>query len=259
MAERRRFQDRVALVTGASSGIGRACALALGAEGARVVAAGRRKDRLGEVVKQIEASGGTALAVSGDVRDPAVGAAWVRTASERWGGLDHLVNAAGVIGPGIPIASLEPEEWDRVMDSNLRQVYLVMRAATAELIRKKGSVVSISSVAGLRPYAGLSAYCVSKAGVDMLTRCVALDLAPHGVRVNAVNPGVVVTELHTVTQAIPDYAGFLERSKGTHPIGRVGSAGEIATLVLFLLSDEAGWITGTCCSIDGGRALASAR
>jgi NAD(P)-dependent dehydrogenase (short-subunit alcohol dehydrogenase family) len=259
MAERRRFQDRVALVTGASSGIGRACALALGAEGARVVAAGRRKDRLGEVVKQIEASGGTALAVSGDVRDPAIGAAWVRTASERWGGLDHLVNAAGVIGPGIPIASLEPEEWDRVMDSNLRQVYLVMRAATAELIRKKGSIVSISSVAGLRPYAGLSAYCVSKAGVDMLTRCVALDLAPHGVRVNAVNPGVVVTELHTVTQAIPDYAGFLERSKGTHPIGRVGSAGEIATLVLFLLSDEAGWITGTCCSIDGGRALASAR
>ena len=259
MAERRRFQDRVALVTGASSGIGRACALALGAEGARVVAAGRRRDRLADVAKQIEASGGTALAVSGDVRDPAVGADWVRTASERWGGLDHLVNAAGVIGPGIPIANLEPEEWDRVMDSNLRQVYLVTRAATPELIRRKGSIVSISSVAGLRPYAGLSAYCVSKAGVDMLTRCVALDLAPHGVRVNAVNPGVVVTELHTVTQAIPDYAGFLERSKTTHPIGRVGSAAEIATLVLFLLSDEAGWITGTCCSIDGGRALASAR
>jgi NAD(P)-dependent dehydrogenase (short-subunit alcohol dehydrogenase family) len=232
-------------VTGASSGIGRACALALGAEGARVVAAGRREDRLGDVVKEIEASGGAALAVSGDVRDPAVGTAWVRAASERFGGLDHLVNAAGVIAPGSPIADLEPEEWDRVMDSNLRQVYLVTRAATPELIRRKGSLVSISSVAGLRPYAGLSAYCVSKAGVDMLTRCVALDLAPHGVRVNAVNPGVVVTELHTVSQAIPDYAGFLERSKTTHPIGRVGSAGEIATLVLFLLSDEAGWITGT--------------
>jgi len=259
MAERRRFQDRVALVTGASSGIGRACALALGAEGARVVAAGRRKDRLTEVVKTIEASGGQAVAVSGDVRDAAVGAAWVRTASERYGGLDHLVNAAGVIGPGSPIANLEADEWDRVMDSNLRQVYLVTRAATPDLIKKKGSIVSISSVAGLRPYPGLTAYCVSKAGVDMLTRCVALDLAPHGVRVNAVNPGVVVTELHTVTHAIPDYAGFLERSKGTHPIGRVGSAEEIATLVLFLLSEEAGWITGTCCSIDGGRALASAR
>jgi len=259
MAERRRFQDRVALVTGASSGIGRACALALGAEGARVVAAGRRKDRLTDVAHKIEASGGQAFAVSGDVRDAAVAAAWVRAAVERFGGLDHLVNAAGVIGPGIPIANLEPDEWDRVMDSNLRQVYLVTRAATPELIKRKGGIVSISSVAGLRPYPGLSAYCVSKAGVDMLTRCVALDLAPHGVRVNAVNPGVVVTELHTVTQAIPDYAGFLERSKGTHPIGRVGSAEEIAALVLFLLSDEAGWITGTCCSIDGGRALASAR
>jgi NAD(P)-dependent dehydrogenase (short-subunit alcohol dehydrogenase family) len=100
---------------------------------------------------------------------------------------------------------------------------------------------------------------VSKAAVDMLTRCTALDLAPHGVRVNAVNPGVVVTELHTVTHAVPDYEGFLERSKSTHPLGRVGRPEEIASLVLFLLSDEAGWITGTTSSIDGGRALASAR
>jgi NAD(P)-dependent dehydrogenase (short-subunit alcohol dehydrogenase family) len=259
MTEGRRFQDRVALVTGASSGIGRACALALGAEGARVVAAGRRMDRLAEVVRQIEAEGGTALAVTGDVREEATGPAWVRTAVERFGGIDHLVNAAGVIGPGVPITALEIGEWDRIMNSNLRSLVLVTHAAVPELIRRKGSIVNISSVAGLRPYPGLSSYCVSKAGVDMFTRCVALDLAPHGVRVNAVNPGVVVTELHTVTQAIPDYAGFLERSKGTHPIGRVGSADEVASLVLYLLGEQAGWITGTCCSIDGGRALASAR
>lgn len=259
MAERMRFKDRVALVTGASSGIGRACALALGAEGARVVAAGRRVDRLSEVVARIEASSGEAVAVTGDVRDEAVCGAWVGAAVERFGGLDALVNAAGVIGPPLGLLGTRPAEWDRMVDSNLRSVFLLTRAAAPELIKRKGIVVSISSVAGLRPYAGLLAYCVSKAGVDMFTRCAALDLAPHGVRVNAVNPGVVVTELHTVTQAIPDYADFLERSKGTHPIGRVGKPEEVASLVLYLLGDEAGWITGTCCSIDGGRALASAR
>jgi len=259
MTDRKRFQDRVALVSGASSGIGRACALELGAEGARVVAAGRRRERLSEVVREIEASGGQAVAVTGDVRDEAVGKAWVAEAVSRFGGLDHLVNAAGVIGPSSGLLATEPAEWDRITDSNLRSVYLLTRAAAPELITRKGSIVSISSVAGLRPYAGLMAYCVSKAGVDMFTQCAALDLAPHGVRVNAVNPGVVVTELHTVTDAIPDYQAFLERSKGTHPIGRVGKPEEVASLVLYLLGDEAGWITGACCSIDGGRALASAR
>lgn len=254
-----RFEDRVALVSGASSGIGRACARALGAEGARVVAAGRRKERLAEIVKEIEAAGGQAVAVTGDVRDESVGRAWVAAAVERFGGLDCLVNAAGVIGPSSGLQATEPAEWDRIVDSNLKSVFLLTRAAAPELIQRKGSVVSISSVAGLRPYVGLLAYCVSKAGVDMFTQCAALDLAPHGVRVNAVNPGVVVTELHTVTNAIPDYAGFLERSKGTHPIGRVGKPEEVASLVLYLLGDESGWITGTCCSIDGGRALASAR
>jgi len=259
MTDRMRFKDRAALVTGASSGIGRACARALGAEGARVVVAGRREDRLAEVAAEIQAAGGQAVIVTGDVRDHAVCDGWVRTAAERFGGLDALVNAAGVIGPSLGLLGTEPDEWDRIMDSDLRSVFLLTRAAAPELMKRRGSIVSISSVAGLRPYGGLLAYCVSKAGVDMLTRCAALDLAPHGVRVNAVNPGVVVTELHTVTSAIPDYAGFLERSKTTHPIGRVGRPDEVASLVLYLLSDDAGWITGACYSIDGGRALASAR
>jgi NAD(P)-dependent dehydrogenase (short-subunit alcohol dehydrogenase family) len=253
-----RFTAKSALVTGASSGIGRATARALGREGARVVCAGRRADRLRETVEAIRATGGEAVAVSGDVRDEAVCARWVAEALGRFGGLDLLVNAAGVIGPGTA-ADTAPAEWDRVMDSNLRSVYLLTRAATAELIRARGAIVNISSVAGLRPYRGLAAYCVSKAAVDQLTRCTALDLAPHGVRVNAVNPGVVVTELHTVTGAVADYPGFLERSKGTHPIGRVGQPEEVAALVLFLLDGEAGWITGATMSIDGGRALASAR
>ena len=258
MAGAARFKDRVVLVTGASSGIGRACARALGREGAKVVAAGRRRARLDEVVEAIRADGGDAVAVTGDVRDEATCGAWVGAAVERFGGLDGLVNAAGVIGTG-GLLETAPSEWDRMMDSNLRAMFLLTRAAAPELIQRKGAVVNLSSVAGPRPYAGLFAYCVSKAGVDALTRCAALDLAPHGVRVNAVNPGVVVTELHTVTNAVPDYAGFLERSQTTHPLGRVGSAEEVAALVLFLLSDAAGWMTGATVAVDGGRALASAR
>lgn len=253
-----RFENRAFLVTGASSGIGRACARALGREGARVVTAGRRRERLDEVVAGIRGDGGEAVAVTGDVRDEATCRAWVAEAVARYGGLDGLVNAAGVLGAG-SILDTTAEEWDRQMNSNVRSIHLITRLAAPELIRRKGSVVNLSSVAGMRPYANLAAYCVSKAALDMYTRCAALDLAPHGVRVNAVNPGVVVTELHTVTRAVPDYPGFLERSKTTHPIGRVGQPEEVAALVLFLLSAEAGWITGVTYSIDGGRALASAR
>ena len=255
---RRRFEGRVAIVTGASSGIGRACARALAREGARLVLGGRRRARLDEVAAELTAAGGQAHGVPGDVREEAACRALVDAALERFGALDCLVNAAGVIGSG-GLMQTEPGEWDRVMDSNLRSVYLMTRAAAPALIEKQGAIANLSSVAGPRPYPGLLAYCVSKAGVDALTRCTALDLAPHGVRVNAVNPGVVVTELHTITHAIADYPAFLERSKGTHPLGRVGQPEEIAALILFLLSDEAGWITGATYSIDGGRALASAR
>jgi NAD(P)-dependent dehydrogenase (short-subunit alcohol dehydrogenase family) len=136
---------------------------------------------------------------------------------------------------------------------------LLTRAALPELARGKGAVVNLSSVGGMRPYPNLIAYCVSKAALDQLTRCTALDVAAQGVRVKAVKPGVVVTELHTVTKAVADYPAFLERGKATHPIGRVGTAEEVASLILYLLSDAAGWITGATYSIDGGRALASAR
>jgi NAD(P)-dependent dehydrogenase (short-subunit alcohol dehydrogenase family) len=259
MAAKGRFAGKVVLVTGASSGIGRACATALGAEGAAVVLAGRRVQRLDEVASDIRKTGGETRTVTGDVTDEASGQAWVRTAVEAFGGLDALVNAAGVIGSG-SVMDTAPAEWDRVMNANLRGVYLVTRAAIPELQRRRGAIVNVGSVAGgNRPYANLASYCVSKAGVRMFTQCLALELAPHGVRVNAVDPGVVVTELHTVTNAVPDYPGFLERSKITHPLGRVGRVDEVADLVLYLLSDATGWITGASVAIDGGRALASAR
>ncbi len=253
------LSGKVVLVSGATSGIGRGCARRLVREGARVVAGGRRAERLAELAAELTAAGGEVATVTGDVRDEAVGPAWVAAAVARFGRLDGLINAAGVIGNGM-IVDTAATEWDRVMDSNLRSVFLMIRAAAPELIKAKGAIVNVCSVAGgSRPYPNLSAYCVSKAGVRMLTECAALEYAPHGVRVNAVSPGVVVTELHTVTNAVPDYAGFLERSKTTHPIGRVGTVDEVADLMLFLLSDRAGWITGASVAIDGGRALMSAR
>lgn len=258
MDGRKRFVGSTILVTGASSGIGRASARLVAAEGANVVLAGRRRERLESLAAECAAGGGEALVVTGDVREEAVCTAWVQAALARFGGLHGLVNAAGVIGNGA-VFDTPPAEWDRIMDHNARSLYLMTRAAAEALKARRGSVVNIGSVAGNRPYAGLMAYCVSKAAVEMITRCAALDFAPFGVRVNAVSPGVVVTELHTVSNAVADYAAFLERSKTTHPIGRVGQPEEIAALVAFLLSSESAWTTGACVAIDGGRALASAR
>jgi NAD(P)-dependent dehydrogenase (short-subunit alcohol dehydrogenase family) len=135
-----------------------------------------------------------------------------------------------------------------------------MQRALPTIIARRGNIVNVSSVTGLRAFPGVLAYCVSKAGLDQLTRCAALELAAKGVRVNAVNPGVVVTEIHKrggMTEE--EYDAFLEHSKATHPLGRVGQAREIAELIFFLASDRASWITGATYSIDGGRAQTCAR
>lgn len=259
MGERTRFTGKVALVTGASSGIGRAVARALGAEGAVVALGGRRRERLEEVAAELNAKGVKTLVLTGDVKEEATAAAWVKQTVDAFGALDVLVNAAGVIGNG-SVMDTTAESWRHVMATNVDAILWMTRAAAEPLKARKGAIVNVSSVAGgVRPYPGLASYCVSKGAVDMLTRCSALDFAPFGVRVNAIAPGVVVTELHTVTNAVADYPAFLERGKTTHPIGRVGNAEEVATLILYLASDEAGWVTGANVSIDGGRALASAR
>jgi NAD(P)-dependent dehydrogenase (short-subunit alcohol dehydrogenase family) len=192
--------------------------------------------------------------VAGDAPDRIVAAA-----VERFGGIDALVNAAGIIASG-GLQETDDAGWDRMMDINVRAPFRLMRAAATHLVARRGAVVNVSSVAGLRSFPGILSYAVSKAAVDQLTRCAALDLAPRGVRVNAVNPGVVVTELHRRGGMNEEqYAAFLARTKDTHPLGRPGTVGEIAELVAFLASGRSAWITGETIAIDGGRHLTCAR
>lgn len=253
------LDGRAALVTGATSGIGHATALRFAQEGARVALVGRDAARLKETAARVASLGAEAVEIQADVTIEADARRAVETAAEQLGGLDLLVNAAGIISNGT-VETTPLAEWDAMMNVNLRSVFHLMQLAAPHLERRPGNVVNVSSVTGLRAFPGVLAYCVSKAGVDQLTRCAALELAPKGVRVNAVNPGVVVTEIHKRGgMGEEKYEGFLEHSKTTHPLGRVGRAEEVAELILFLASDRAAWITGATYSIDGGRAQTCAR
>src|SRR5947199_2233374 len=238
------LKGRVALVTGATSGIGRGTALRVAEAGARVALVGRSNEGLSEVAGQIKASDGEAVRVRADLTVEEDARRAVAEAVETLGGLDVLVNAAGVISNGT-IETTTLADWDVMMNVNLRSVFHLMQLCAPHLEKRPGNVVNVSSVTGLRAFPGVLAYCVSKAGADQLTRCAALELAPKRVRVNAVNPGVAVTNiLRRGGMREEAYAAFLERSKKTHPLGRVGKAGEVAELILFLASDRASWITG---------------
>lgn len=253
------FNGKVVVVTGATSGIGHATALRFAEAGATVVAVGRDENALTQVAKEIQLRGGVAAPVRTDLLRDDESASVISNAAGIHGGLDVLVNAAGHIASGT-IETTALEAWDKMLDINLRTVFKLMQQAIPFLIARRGNIVNVSSVTGLRSFPGVLAYCVSKAGLDQLTRCAALELAAQGVRVNAVNPGVVVTEIHKRGGMSEEaYAKFLEHSKTTHPLGRVGEAQEIAELILFLASDRASWITGATYSIDGGRALTCAR
>lgn len=255
----KQFAGKVALVTGATSGIGQACAIAFAEAGAKVVCVGRKTDALKEVEQKIRAAGSEALTIAADLAHEQEAERVVQQAVAGFGGLDVLVNAAGHISTGT-VENTSLQAWDDMMNVNVRAVFQLMQKALPSLIERRGNVVNVSSVTGLRSFPGVLAYCVSKAALDQLTRCTALELAAKGVRVNAVNPGVVVTEIHKRGGMSEDaYAAFLEHSKTTHPLGRVGRPEEIASLILYLASEQASWITGATYSIDGGRALTCAR
>jgi NAD(P)-dependent dehydrogenase (short-subunit alcohol dehydrogenase family) len=253
------FTGKTVIVTGATSGIGRASAQLFASEGASVVAVGRKTDELAETSTAVRKAGGQAATCAVDVTSDEAPAKIVDAAIAAFGQIDVLVNAAGIIAAA-PLETTTDELWDSMMAVNVRAPFRLMRAALPHLKARKGTVVNVSSVNGLRSFPNVLAYNVSKAAVDHLTRCAAIEMAPLGVRINAVNPGVTVTNLHRRSgMAEPQYAAFLERAKETHPLGRPGQPDDIAALIVFLASDRAGWMTGETIPIDGGRHLTCAR
>lgn len=253
------MNDKTVLITGASSGIGRSAALLFAAEGAKVVAIGRNEKELYALREKALESNGSVTVYLADIGEMAQIDAVFEKIDKNIGRIDVLINAAGIIGNG-SIETTNLNEWDEMLNINLRSVFYMMQKAVPHLEKTKGNIVNVSSVTGTRAFPGVLAYCVSKAGVDQLTRCAALELAPKGIRVNAVNPGVVRTNLHKRSGMEDErYAAFLEHSKTTHPLGRVGEASEVAELIYFLGSEKAGWITGATYEIDGGRAQTCAR
>ena len=249
------MQGKVAVVTGASSGIGRAVTLLFAERGMNVIAVGRDETSLDGL------AGANALIRKhvADVADPAQLDRIVAAANDSFGRIDVLVNSAGIIKSGT-IENTTSDDWDDLLNINLRSVYLLMQKCISNLAETRGCIVNVSSVAGTRAFPGVLGYCVSKAGVDQLTRCAAVELAAKGIRVNAVNPGVVVTNIHKRGgMDAAAYDAFLEHSRSTHPLGRVGTPAEVAELISYLASDKASWITGATYEIDGGRAQTCAR
>ncbi|XP_049311397.1 3-oxoacyl-[acyl-carrier-protein] reductase FabG-like [Bactrocera dorsalis] len=244
---------KVVIVTGASSGIGAATAEAFAKQGSKVVLTGRNQANL----KSTEAACKTAnsnvelLVIAADVTTDAEKI--IKTTIDKFGQLDVLVNNAGM-GKWGSILDIDVDQFDLVMNTNLRSVFLLTKYAAPHLVKTQGSIVNVSSVAGLRSFEGISVYCTSKAALDQFTRCIALDLAPKNVRVNAVNPGVIVTEFHKrLGFSDEEDAKFLEHSKTTHALGRVGEPNEVADAIIFLASDSSSFITGATLPIDGGR------
>lgn len=244
-----RLEGKVALVTGGSSGIGKATALAFAKEGAKVVVAARRIKESEETVTAIREGGGEAIFVQTDVSQATEVKGMVDAAVETYGRLDCAFNNAGVGGTG-PIHEFLEEEWDRTISINLKGVWLCLKYEIAQMLKQgRGAIVNNSSVAGLIGAANMSAYIASKHGVVGLTKSVALEVAKQGIRVNAVCPGYIHTPM---IQARLDDPARKERIIALEPIGRVGDPEEAAEAVVWLCSDAASFVTGHAMPVDGG-------
>jgi NAD(P)-dependent dehydrogenase (short-subunit alcohol dehydrogenase family) len=247
-----KLEGKVALVTGGRRGIGRAIALALAGAGAGVAVADAVTDdgRLDGVAKEIGALGRDALAVKVDISRAEEVEAMTRAVLDRFGRIDILVNCAGVWIPGRTLVECPEEDWDRVIDVNLKGTFLCCRSAGRVMLgRGAGSIVNLSSQVGLNPGTGTGAYSISKAGIIMMTRQLALELAQTGIRVNAIAPGVVRTDFNIDLWREPENERRVAQSI---PLGRLAEPEDIARAALFLASDDAAYITGVVLQVDGG-------
>ena len=246
------FTDKVAVVTGSSRGIGRAIALRLAAGGAKVVVNYRgNESAAAEVVDQIQAAGGEALAVQADVSDPAQAEALIASAKKAYGRIDILVNNAGTTRDTL-IMRMSEEDWDVVIDTNLKGTFNCIKAVTRPMMRQKyGRIVNVTSVSGLAGNAGQANYAAAKAGLVGLTKTVAKELGSRGITCNAVAPGYVPTDL---TASLPEE--LIQLAIERTPLGRTGTPEDMAAAVAFLASDDASYITGQVLAVDGGLAMA---
>ncbi|MCU1285675.1 MAG: short-chain dehydrogenase [Acidobacteriales bacterium] len=246
----KRLYGKIAIITGAGTGIGRACALEFAKEGARVALVGRRHEPLEHVAKEI---GSAAFVLPGDVSDPQDIERIVRETVEHFGGLNILVNNAGKLSPGT-VESHTEEDWDATFDTNVKGVWLLVKAALPHMRKSGGgSIINIASVLGLLGAKNRVAYAASKGAVTLMTKAMALDHAPEHIRVNAICPGIVETELvaQFITQA-PDPEAARKQRIALHPLGRFGKPEDIAHCAVYLASDESSWVTGAAFPIDGG-------
>jgi len=256
------LSKKVALITGASSGIGAATALLFAGLGAKLSLTGRNEaslKRIGDECARLMSADERPLLVTGDMTVEADVKRLVDATVEKFGFLNVLVNSAGIMEHGT-IETTSMEQFDRIMNVNVRSVYQLTMSCVPHLVQTQGNIVNVSSICGTRSCPGVNGYSVSKSAIDQFTRCTALELAAKGVRVNSVNPGVIITELQK-RGGLSDnaYADFVERSKVTHPLGRPGQPEEVARAIAFLASDDASFITGEHLHVDGGRHAACPR
>jgi NAD(P)-dependent dehydrogenase (short-subunit alcohol dehydrogenase family) len=244
-----RLDGKIALVTAGATGIGLGCAQAIVEGGGRVMICARREDTLEQAAEEL---GENAAWVACDVTDDASVDAAVAATIERFGGLNAAVNSAGT-GTAGPLLETATSEFERVVDTNLTGAFRCLRAEARAMVEGGGgSIVNVSSIAGALTHPWMGPYCVSKAGLDMLTRCAADELGEHGIRVNSVLPGVVRTPMAAALSEIPvsreEYLSLM-------PISRIGEPEDIGRFVAFLLSDDASWITGQLVAVDGGHTI----
>lgn len=246
------LSNKISIITGASSGIGRATAVLFSKLGSKLVLVGRDSTALDETIGLCKEQN-EILKITGDLTDENLAGKIVEKSMNKFGKISILVNNAGIIKGGA-LDTLKLTDYDYQMNINVKSIVNLTQNCMPHIISEKGSVVNVSSVTGTRSFPGVLTYCISKAAVDQFTKCVALEVADKGVRVNSVNPGVTVTNLHRRSgQTEEQYEKFLEHSKSTHALGRPGTSDEVANTIAFLASDSASFITGELVHVDGGR------